>query len=139
MILFTFISKEVVRNNLFLKPKKKNPMYFYISFKNMMLFVPLLNCLVWTEIMKKQYACLLYQCNESLKQRKSNNFFSYSYVISATGNIKAVVVVEVLTIPLECIGDDVERAGSYKRLFVLCFVQFTNSRSLEINKSVKMG
>lgn len=48
--------------------------------------------------------------------------FFYFYVISVIGNIKVVVVVEVFIILLKCIGDDVERVGSYKRFFVLCFV-----------------
>ena len=60
-----------------------------------------------------------------------------TYIISATGNIQAVIVIEVLTVPLESVSDDVEGASSDKRLLVLSLVKLTNRRSLKIYESGK--
>lgn len=46
-------------------------------------------------------------------------------------------MIEVLTVPLESVSDDVEGASSDKRLLVLSLVKLTNRRSLEIYESGK--
>jgi hypothetical protein len=45
-------------------------------------------------------------------------------------------MVQVLTVPLEGVSDDIKRAGGNKGLLTLGFVKFTDRRGLEIDKSV---